>query len=152
MGKKKKPDIVKVMEEIKDYVSSIIYLIKANPPEEGEKVNASMSALEKAMDKEFEELGPQEQAHFMFFAIMIISKLARLNPGNGNVFSNSILMAQTFRAVMDAAVSKLGLDSVDIAFAIENSPTYEMKKEDKAKILDAFKGFDLEKLNPRGNA
>lgn len=150
MAAQKKPDINKVVDMVMDYVKNTMSFIKERIPTP--KTAKEVSALENEINKKFEELPPKEQAHMLFFGIMIITKLARLAPKTGKEFSNPVLMAQTFMTVMDAAVSKLDMDIVDIAFSVISEPVYEMKDGDVERLATELQGWNLADLDPKGNA
>lgn len=150
MAKQKTPEVEKVVDSVMKYVEETINFIKKTIP--SPKTAAEVTAVEDAINAKFETLSPQEQAHMLFFAIMIVTKLARLEPKSGRIFSNPILMAQTFMVVMNKAVSKMNMDIVDIAFSVEAEPVYALKDGDIDKMLVDIQKFNLENIDPQGNA
>lgn len=148
MPRKKKTSVDKTINKVIDYVEETLAFLKSI----GKQTSPELVDLEKEMNVKFESLLPREQAHVLFFAIMCIAKLARLKSRDMKAFSNPVLVAQTFMSVMDASVSQMNMDMIDVAFAIEANPIYEMQDGDIEKILTELKKRNLSIIEPQGNA
>jgi uncharacterized protein YqgV (UPF0045/DUF77 family) len=150
MTKIKKPEVEKATKVISKYVEDTISYLRSKAP--STKASEEATILESEINEIFKVMPPREQAHMLFFAIMIFTKLARLDSREGKVFSNPVLIAQTLTSVMNAAVSKMGIDIIDVAFSVESDPTYTLKDGDVEKILTELKSMNLDILDPQGNA
>lgn len=148
----KAPKVNKTLDDIIKYVDDTIkFLMATAPPKEG-GVAPEVIAIEKEMNEYFQALDHKKQAHILYFITLLITKLASLNPKEGNVYSNAVLMARTYMIAMDKTAEPLGMDIVDVAFNVEKAPSYEMKEGDLKKIEDLVSSMGLENMEPRGNA
>ena len=150
MPKRNKPDVNKAVDSIIKYVEDTINFVKNRGP--AKEVPVEITALGEEMNAKFSQLSPQEQAHMLFFAIMSITKLARMESRTGKTFSNSVLMAQTFMLVMNEAVTKMDMDIIDIAFSVEKDPVYTIREGDIDKAILEMQGLHLKDLEVKGNA
>lgn len=148
----KKPNVeLPVNASIKFVEDTLNYIRKLSPANPG-AVHPDIIAMEDAVDGTFADLDHQQQAHIMFFAIMILTKLARLQSREGNVYSNPVVMAQTFYTALSKIGTTLNMGLVDIAFELIRLPTYEMQDGDAEEIVKLIDSFRLANMEPKGNA
>lgn len=151
MGKKPNVDQA-VKAAIKFVEDTLTFIRKVSLPRKQEGIHPDITMMEDRVDATFAELDHQQQAHLMFFAIMIITKLARLDSRKGRVYSNPIVMAQTFHAALHKIGTNLDMGLVDIAFELVRVPTYEMQDGDMEEIVKMVDSFKLADMEPKGNA
>ena len=150
---KKKPRIAPLMADIIKYVEDTFkYLQDSPPPEEKGQIPPGIAAVENEVNACFGALDHKTQAHILYFVTLLIMKLAGLSPGSGSSYSNAILMARTYLIALNKTSEPLGLDIVDIAFSVENEPTFHVKDGDIEKLRGIVNSIRLEDMEPKGNA
>lgn len=150
---KKSPTLDKALTEIIKYVENTFDYLKNTPATPDDKeIPEEVKGLEDKINKKFASLSPIEHAHLMFFVIMVITKLARLEAWDKEVYDNSVLMAQTFLVALNKDSAPMGVNVIDIAFELERYPTYKLSVEDKNKLMDSFRLKNLQEMEPQGNA